>query len=99
MSYKGDYFEFSKVYQYCIEVPFEGAVAEGVYGAKILEGEVAWSADIEWDSEQQGYRVSTFWQDYGVNFSDFGEGPEEDQFQSDLDDFISECGINFDNLV
>lgn len=89
-----DYYYYTKTYEYNEESPYNGAFDDGVEEAKLLSGEVTWSADITWNESLHQYEIFKSWTDHGDNFSDIGEGPMEEDFLDDLYSFLQSEGID-----
>jgi hypothetical protein len=94
-----EYFTYNNTYEYEEEVPYEGAISDGVEGAKTLSGDVTWSADISWNEALGQYEVDMTWTDHGNHFSDIGEGPKEDDFLGDLYSYLESQGIDSEEVT
>lgn len=94
-----EYYTYSNTYEYSEEVPYEGAIADGVEEATTLVGEVTWAADISWNEALRQYEVDMTWDDHGNHFSSIGEGPKEDDFIDDLYSYLESQGIDSEEVT
>jgi hypothetical protein len=94
-----EYFHYSNTYDYDVEVPYEGAIADGVDNAETLSGDVTWDADISWNEGLEKYEVDMTWNDNGSHFSDTGEGPKEEEFLDDLYSYLESQGVDSDEVT
>lgn len=92
-----DYYSFSKSYPYTLGPRFDGMLVDADEGPETVSGEVTWSADISWDDALGQYQIDLLWED--DNFSDFGEGPKEDDFMDDLFAYLEGQGIDSEEVT
>lgn len=93
------YYSYSNTYEYDIEVPYEGAIADGVEEATTLSGDVTWDADISWNESLGQYEVDMTWNDHQNHFSDNGDGPKGDDFIDDLYSYLESQGIDSEDVT
>ena len=93
-------YEFEKEYHYSVEVPVFDELGRYTDDTEIVDGYVKFFGDAEWDEAEQWYVLSTFWTDYGNNFSDIGEAPDgtEEQFMEDFKDYLKSQGVSGSNI-
>lgn len=96
---QGDYYEFTRTYDYESEIPYDGATEDGIEDAHFVYGTVAWEASIIWNESEEAYVIDRSWEDYGNNFSQIGDGPMEDEFHHDLYSYLESLGIDYDDDV
>lgn len=96
---RNEYYEFQQTYDYEMEIPYDGAEADGIDEADTVFGSVEWSASIEWDESRVAYEITRTWKDMANYFSDPGEGPKGEEFDADLMAFLESQGIQWNDLV
>ncbi len=96
---KQDHYTYSNTYEYDVEIPYEGAAADGIEGAETLSGEVTWEADISWNESLGQYEVDMDWNDHEDQFSHDGNGPREDDFIDDLYSHLGNEGIGSEDIT
>lgn len=91
-----EYFEFSKTYNFKVEIPMQDEMGNYIDEVEIIEGEINFSSEIVWDSERETYEVSYGWNESTKRFDDVnGNAPDkEDEFWDDLKGYLLRQGVD-----
>lgn len=87
-----DAHEFSATYPFRVEVP----VDYDVDNVEVVEGDITFSADLEWDESEQEYGYSYSWEESSGQFDNINGDPPagDDEFLADAHAFLVAQGID-----
>lgn len=93
---KRDFYEFIRTYDFKVEVPIIDDMGNCTNEVEIIEGEINFYSDIDWNSESEMYDVSYCWDESTGRFDNvIGSPPDkEDEFWHDLKKYLLSQGVN-----
>lgn len=95
---KQEYYEFYKTYDFKVEMSPSNVIGEPVN--EIIEGEINFYSDIDWDPESGVYNVSYSWDESTGSFDNEISSPpdKEDEFFDDLKKYLLSQGVSSSEL-